>query len=110
MASVSSSCYLEFVQVLQLANEIALQVQYFQVTAQLAKGLDALNVLLMQGHLLQSGQDALVMLSPLQALPVNLSKQIRQPLLSRSGVNLITKLHTFRSRSCVILVMLWSSC
>lgn len=44
--------YLELVQVLDLADQVVLQVQYPQLGAQLANELDGLDVLLVQGYLL----------------------------------------------------------
>jgi hypothetical protein len=50
----SKGCpHLELVEVLYLADEVVLQVQYPQLGAQLTQQLDGLNVLLVQGHLLQ---------------------------------------------------------
>ena len=52
-------------QVLHFADDIALEIKYFQVATELTNQLNLLDALLVQGDLLQGGQYSLVMLGPL---------------------------------------------
>ncbi len=59
--------HLELVQILNLAYQIALEVEDFEVWAHMPQEFDGLNVLLMQRHLLKSRNHALIMLCALHA-------------------------------------------
>lgn len=58
--------YLELVQVFQSSNEIALKIQNSQMLAHVSKELNPFDVELMQGHLLQGCENAVVVFSSLQ--------------------------------------------
>jgi len=53
LANQTRSTNLQFVEILNLADEVVLQIQNTQLGTQLANKLDDLNVLLVQGHLFQ---------------------------------------------------------
>lgn len=57
--------YLELVQVFQSSDEIALEIQDSQMLALVSKELNLFNVQLMQGHLLQGSENAVVVFSSL---------------------------------------------
>ncbi len=58
--------HLQAVQVLQPADHVALQVQDLERAARVAQQLYALDALLVQRHLLQAGQHAIVVFRPLR--------------------------------------------
>ncbi len=57
--------HLELAQVLNLADEVVLQVENLEAGAQPAQQLNAADILLVQGHLLQRAEHAFIMLCPL---------------------------------------------
>jgi hypothetical protein len=62
--------YLELVQVLEPADQVVLQVQDLELGAEAAEQLDALEVELVQRHLLERGQEAVVVLGALSCVGV----------------------------------------
>ena len=58
--------YFELVKILQPADQIALQIQNFQMFAQVSQNLNLLNVQLVQRNLLKGCKNAIIVFSSLQ--------------------------------------------
>ena len=96
--------YFELVKFLQPADQVALQIQNFQMFAQVSEKLDLLNVQLVQRNFLQSCKDAIIVFSSLQHT-AQLSRCGYQTVSTQPARGRSKLRRTFRIRLSVILVI-----